>query len=213
MKIGIIGATGMAGKRLVAEGIKRGHEITAIVRNENKAKEVLGAEARLLVKDVFLLEKSDLDQFDVVVNAFATDPGHAYQHVDVVAKLVAMFREVEQPRLFFILGAGSLLDENNELFLKTLETIPEASAWISIPKEAYKALLFLQNTENVNWVGVSPSADFIDGDAGSYQLGTDHLLVSKSGKSVITSGTMAVAIFDEIESPQFIKRRFTACES
>lgn len=98
MKIGIIGATGMAGKRLVAEGIKRGHEITAIVRNEIKAKEVLGAEVRLLVKDVFLLEKSDLDQFDVVVNAFATDPGHAYQHVDVVAKLVAMFREVEQPR-------------------------------------------------------------------------------------------------------------------
>lgn len=73
--------------------------------------------------------------------------------------------------------------------------------------------MFLQNTENVNWVGVSPSADFIDGDAGSYQLGMDHLLVSKSGKSVITSGTMAVAIFDEIESPQFIKRRFTACES
>ncbi len=115
------------------------------------------------------------------------------------------------PRLFFILGAASLLDENGKLYLDTLKTIPDAASWISIPVEAYKTLDFLRSIENVNWVGVSPSVTFIAGDATVPFLGTDNLLTSGKGESVVTSGTMAVAILDEIEKPQFIRTRFTVC--
>ena len=36
MKIGIIGATGKAGNLILKEALKRGHEVTAIVRNSQK---------------------------------------------------------------------------------------------------------------------------------------------------------------------------------
>lgn len=209
MKIAIIGATGMAGTALYKESISRGHEVTAIARNMDKAVSLLGNDVKVLYKDVFELTKSDLEDFDVIVNAFATSPDKAYLHLDLAAKLVSFFRETNKPRLFFILGAASLLDENDKLFLETLKTLPDVASWISIPTEAYKTLNFLRSIENVNWVGVSPSADFIAGEATVPVVGKDHLLISSNGKSVVTSGTMAVAILNEIEKPQFINTRFT----
>lgn len=211
MRLAIIGATGMAGTALYKEGVSRGHEVTAIVRNKDKAVSLLGRDVKIVEKDVFDLSRSDIDGFDVVVNAFSTSPDKAYLHLDLAAKLIALFRETECPRLFFILGAGSLLDQEGNLFLDTIKTAPNADSWISIPIEAYKTLHFLQSIENVNWVGVSPSAEFVPGEATVPVLGKDHLLSSANGKSIVTSGTMAVAILDEIEKPQFIRTRFTVC--
>lgn len=209
MKLAIIGATGMAGTELYKEAVSRGHQVTAIVRDKDKATSLLGSGAETIAKDVFELTKADLEGFDVIVNAFATAPTKAYLHLDLAAKLVSMFRETEKPRLFFILGAASLLDKEGKLFLDTLKTVPDAASWISIPIEAYKTLNYLRSIENVNWVGVSPSADFIPGEATKPVIGKDELLVASNGQSVVTSGTMAVAILDEIESPQFIRTRFT----
>lgn len=211
MKLAIIGATGMAGSALYKESVSRGHDVTAIVRNKDKAVSVLGSDVKVIDKDVFELSKSELEGFDVIVNAFATSPDKAYLHLDLAAKLVAMFRETEKPRLFFILGAASLLDKEGRLFLDTLKNAPGAESWISIPTEAYKTLNFLRSIENANWVGVSPSEEFIPGEATAPVTGKDHLLYSSSGKSVVTSGTMAVAILNEIEDPQFIRARFTVC--
>ncbi len=211
MKIAIIGATGMAGTALYKESVSRGHEVTAIVRHKDKAVSLLGNGVKVIEKDVFDLTKSDFEGFDVIVNAFATVPAKAYLHLDLAAKLAGFFRETKRPRLFFILGAASLLDENDKLFLDTLKTVPDVASWISIPVEANKTLNFLRSIENVNWVGVSPSAEFVAGEATVPVLGKDHLLTSSRGESVVTSGTMAVAILNEIENPQFICTRFTVC--
>ncbi|MEO3947743.1 NAD(P)H-binding protein [Gorillibacterium sp. CAU 1737] len=212
MKIAIIGAAGMAGKAAYQEAVERGHEVVGIVRNEEKGRAVLGSDARLLVKDAFDLEKSDLSGFDVIINAFATAPDKAYLHVDLAAKLVALFRETSSPRLFFILGAGSLLDHNDRLFVETIKTIPGADAWISIPVNQYKQLEFLRQVDNVNWVGVSPSAQFVEGEKHTPVLGKTHLLTAADGKSHTTSGTMAVAILDEIEKPSVHQDRFTVSD-
>lgn len=211
MKLAIIGATGMAGSALYKESLSRGHEVTAIVRHKEKAVSLFGEDVKVIDKDVFELTRKDLEAFDVIINAFATAPDKAYLHLDLAAKLVAMFRETESPRLFFILGAASLLDENDNLFLETLKHFPEVESWISIPIEAYKTLNFLRSIENVNWVGVSPSANFVAGEATTPVIGKDHLLKSSSGESIVTSETMAIGILDEIEKPQFIRTRFTVC--
>ncbi len=212
MKIAIIGATGMAGQAIYKEAVSRGHEVTGIVRDKVKAKEVLGENASIVATDVFNLQKSDLSGFDVVVNAFSAVPDKAYLHVDLAAKLVALFREMESPRLFFILGAGSLLDQNERLFVETIKTLPGSDAWVSIPVNQYKELQFLRNVSNVNWVGVSPSATFAAGEKHTPVLGKDHLLTAADGESHTTSGTMAVAILNEIENPSVFKDRFTVSD-
>ncbi len=212
MKLAIIGAAGTAGSAIYKEAVKRGHEATGIVRNAERAKEALGNDASLLVKDAFELQRDDLAGFDVVINAFATEPSKAYLHVDLTAKLIAQFRETLQPRLFFILGAGSLLDANEQPFVETLKSLPEAEAWISIPVNQFKQLEFLRSVDNVDWVGVSPSAEFLEGESSNPVIGKDHLLTAADGKSHTTNGTLAVAILNEIETPTINRSRFTVSD-
>lgn len=91
VKIGIIGATGNAGSAIYKEATERGHEVTAIVRDADKAKEKLGENVSTIISDAFELTKDDLSGFDVIVNAFATSPNQAYLHVDLTARLVSFF--------------------------------------------------------------------------------------------------------------------------
>lgn len=212
MNILIIGASGMAGRAIYREAVARGHAVTGILRNEAKAKEVLGPQANIMAKDAFSLTKEELESFDVVVNAFSAPPHKAYLHVDLAAKLVARLRETQAPRLFFILGAGSLLDKQGKPFMETLKTIPDAASWISIPVNQYKELQFLREVDDVNWVGVSPSAEFIAGEKHSPKLGKDHLLTASDGRSHVTSGTLAHAVLDEIETPSVFRARFTVSD-
>ena len=48
MKIGIIGATGNAGSAIYQEAVQRGHEVTAIVRNEGHIHSRSGEYLRVL---------------------------------------------------------------------------------------------------------------------------------------------------------------------
>lgn len=210
MKIGIIGTTGNAGSDIYKEAIKRGHEVTAIVKDSLKAQKLFGDKANILVKDAFLLTREDLSGFDVVVNAFATEPSKAYLHVDLAAKLVSFFRETNSPRLFFILGAGSLkTGEDKHLVVEDIRKLPGSEEWVAIPENQLKELLFLKEVDNVNWVGVSPSLIFEPGENKGVVIGKDELLIDSNGVSHTTTGTMAVAILDEIENPTYNQERFT----
>jgi putative NADH-flavin reductase len=76
VKIGIIGATGKAGRPLCAEAITRGPEVTAIVRNSDRAGRLLGPDVPVLTRDAFDLTGDDLSGFDVIIDAFSTAPAY-----------------------------------------------------------------------------------------------------------------------------------------
>lgn len=213
IKIGIIGATGTAGSTIFKEAEARGYRPVALVRNAEKARNMLGPNIEITEAGAFLLTMEQLKDFDVIVNAFATTPETAYLHVDLAARLVHLFREEEKPRLFFILGAGSLLDENDNLFVETLRQTPNSEHFIAIPENQLKELNFLRDVDNVNWVGISPGQTFQAGEAKEAMIGRNHLLRNSAGQSVTSSGTLAKVIMDEIESPQFNKERFTAIDA
>lgn len=213
MKIGIIGATGNAGKALFNEAIEREHEPTAIVRNKVKAETLFGSESKIVEKDAFDLDKEDLDAFDAVVVAFAADPEEGYLHIDLATRLVHFFRNTESPRLVFILGAGSLkTGDDDHLVIEDIKKIPDSEKWIQIPESALKQLLFLNEVDNVNWVGISPGITFLNGEGSEPIIGKDHLLYSSDGESHTTSGTLANAILNELEEPKFYQERFTAVD-
>jgi len=214
MKIAIIGATGMAGSALVAESLKRGHSVTALARSAEKlAKLPANPNLTTKVQDAFALTPAELATADVVIDAFATAPSLAFQHVDLAASLVAKLRETTQPRLVFILGAGSLqTGDDHHLFVEDIAKDPNAAAFLSVPQNQLKELNFLRDVDNVNWVGVSPAANFHPGDATPFLMGDDELLVNATQESGTSAGTMAVAILDEIEHPQHHQARFTVAD-
>lgn len=213
LKIGVIGATGMAGSAITQEAVNRGLDVTAFVRNLNKGKDMFGDNVNYLVKDAFEIQRDDIAKLDVVVDAFAIhDMSQAYKHVDLAARLIELAKDKEKPRLFFILGAGSLKTPDGKHLLDRLEKMPNNESFIDVPRQQAKEYDLLMNTTNVNWVAVSPSANFKRGDATNYQLGKDDLLTNAEGKSEITSGTMAKVILDEIQKPAHQNERFTAVD-
>lgn len=105
MKIGIIGASGKAGSRIMKEALDRGHEVTAIVRSASKITE---ANVNVLEKDVFNLTADDLQAFDVVVNAFGAPAGKEHLHVDAGNVLIEAMKGTPNTKLVVVGGAGSL---------------------------------------------------------------------------------------------------------
>lgn len=210
MRIGIIGATGKAGRAIYKEAQKRNHKAVAIVRNEKKAKELFETEDEYIIKDAFDLTIRDLETFDVIVNAFATTPDKAYLHVDLATKLINMFRNNKNTRLIFLLGAASLTTgEDQHLFLEDIKKMPDSQSWISIPINQLEELNFLKGINNVNWTGVSPSAVFGPGPAAGVNLGINELMTNDQGEPKTSTGTMALAILDEIEVPKHLGQRFS----
>lgn len=150
-----------------------------------------------------------LSRFDVIVDAFGTNPADADRHLRLAEKLVNLARK-NKIRLIFILGTGSLqTGEDEHLFVDDLEKIPASSSWINTPRQQLKELQYLETITDVDWVGISPAATFEPGPAAIYQLGKDTLLYNGQGESKVTTGTMAEVIVKEILVPQFHQGRFT----
>ena len=52
IKIAVLGATGPSGVQVVTEALERGHDVTAIVRNADKMKQLVKND-KLKVKQIF----------------------------------------------------------------------------------------------------------------------------------------------------------------
>ena len=207
MKIGIIGATGKAGSLIVKEASERGHEVTAIVRNAAK----LSAEkVAVLEKDVFDLQSKDIQQFDVVVNAFGAPAGQEHLHVDAGKVLIEAAKDASNTRVIVVGGAGSLfVDEAQTIRLADTPEFPKE--YFATASNQGKNLEDLQNASGINWTFISPAIFFNpEGKrTGSYQKGKDNLIVNSKGDSYVSYADFAIAVLDEIENPQHINERFT----
>lgn len=210
MKLAIIGATGMTGKAVYVQAKEQGFDVTGIVRNETKGRDVLGADEQLLVSDVFDLTTEDLTQFDVVVDAFANHE-KSYLNLDALTHLIHALRE-QTTRLMVVLGAGPLLDESGTYHYEFLKTLPGAEAWVDEPKYGVTALQVLQSTTNVDWTAISAQDGYVDGPATEYKMGKDHVMFAEDGESHVTSGNLAKALVAEIATPQFKQERFTVSD-
>ena len=91
MKIGIIGATGKVWEKTLQEAIKRGLDVTAIVRDAIKN---LQNHVQVIEKNILELTKDDIKPFDVVINTFAAPLTDAEQYRVMGKHLIAIFKDV-----------------------------------------------------------------------------------------------------------------------
>jgi putative NADH-flavin reductase len=207
MKIGIIGASGKAGSLILKEALTRGHEVTAIVRDEARV-QIQGAS--VLEKDIFDLKAEDIKEFDVVVNAFGAAPGKEHLHVDAGKILIEAMKGAPQTKLIVVGGAGSLFVDEAKT-IRVLDTPEFPKEYFATAFNQSKNLGDLQKATDIQWTFISPSA-FFDPQGnrtGRYKLGKDNLLVNSKGESYVSYADFALAVLDEIENPQHINQRFT----
>ncbi|MBO1513273.1 NAD(P)-dependent oxidoreductase [Metabacillus bambusae] len=207
MKIGVIGATGKAGSLILKEAIDRGHTATAIVRNAGKVED---KKVAVLEKDVVELSASDLNQFDVVVNAFGAPAGQEELHVEIGRSLIEVIKGTSNTRLIVVGGAGSLfVDEAKTTRVMNTPDFPQE--YFATALNQGKNLEDLQNTTDIEWTFISPAAFFdpTGKRTGSYQKGKDNLIVNAKGQSYVSYADFAIAVLDEVENPQHLNERFT----
>lgn len=205
MKIAVVCANGKAGKRIVQEAVERGINVTAIVRDENQS-----AATQVIKKDLFDLTVSDLEGFDVVIDAFgAWTPETLSQHSTSLKHLCDLVSGKEI-RLLVVGGAGSLY-VNPEHTVQVMDSADFPDIFKPLASNMAKALDELRTRNDVKWTYISPAGDFqADGaKTGKYILGGEELTLNSKGESVISYADYAVAMVDEVVSGNHIQQRIS----
>ncbi|ASN06418.1 NAD(P)-dependent oxidoreductase [Virgibacillus necropolis] len=204
MRIGIIGASGKAGNFILKEAVKRGHTVTAIVRNASK---ITNQHVEVVGKDIYELSSEDIKPYEIVINAFGAPLGEEEPHVTAGHALIEALKGTNT-RVIVVGGAGSLyVNEDTQV----IDTPDFPDEFKPTAKGQARNLQELQESQGLTWTFISPSAIF-DPEGpktSSYQAGKDNLLMNSKGESYISYADYAIAVLDEIENPQHINERFT----
>ena len=100
MKTAIVAANGRVGSLVAKEAVERGHEVTAVVREENRT-----VAQAALVKDALALERADLAGFDAVVDAVGGWTAETVGAIPAAAKHLADIL-VGTPVRLLVVGAA-----------------------------------------------------------------------------------------------------------
>lgn len=213
MKVALIGATGYVGSHILEELIHRNYEVTAIARHVDdiKDKQNVIAVQMDVMHDTSL--GSALNGNDVVISAFNAGWTNPEIYDDYLAGSRHILKELKETgikRFIVIGGAGSLLDENDNRLVDDPNFPKEIKPGALAAADFYE---IIQREDELDWTFLSPAIEMNPSAKGSrtgkYRTGTDHPVFDHDGHSMISVEDLAVAIVDEIENKNFIKKRFT----
>lgn len=199
MKVVLVGASGNAGSRLLNELVNRGHQVTGIVRHPENIPQLNGVNAVGTNGSKASLTNVMRDHDAVVssVKFLDLDP-------DILVPAVI---DSGVTRYVVVGGAGSLLHADGIEEVNS-EGFPDFAKPNSL-RGTYM-LDLLKKTDGLEWSYISPSRMFTPGErTGKFRYGSDHMLFDAEGKSAISFEDFALALVDELESPKYIKQRFT----
>ena len=205
MKIAVVAANGKAGKLITEEAVKRGLDVTAVVRSENKS-----VAKNVIKKDILALTKDDLKGFDVVIDAFgAWKPEDLPNHTKTSQHLCDLLSGTDT-RLLIVGGAGSLF-VNKEHTVQVKDTPEFPKEFVPLATAQADELVELRKRNDVKWTFVSPAGDFqADGErTGKYILAGEELTLNSKGESIISYADYAIAMVDEATKGNNIQKRIS----
>ena len=210
MKVALIGPTGFVGSEVLKELLARGHEVIALARDPSK----LEARSGLTVVRADAKQADQVaaavDGADAVVNAF--NPGWSVPdiHTEFLEGTRAIYAGVKRAgvkRLLVVGGAGSLYVAPGVQLVDTPE-FPDQ--WKQGALAAREALKLIRDESSLDWTFLSPAVHLEPGERrGSYRVSLDTPVMDAQGPAHVSTADLAVAIVDELERPQHIRRRFT----
>ncbi|WP_280378106.1 NAD(P)-dependent oxidoreductase [Nocardia wallacei] len=230
MFIGVIGASGNIGQRVVTEALSRGHHVKAFTRGAARS---AASHPNLVWASLDIFDSAavaaQLPGLDVLVSCY--QPGNAAQDFDdtvtrsiadptvyatAALSLLQALGTHPRTRLIVVGGAGSLelepgrvgADDDAQLRqdLEQLGLPPDYAVAVRGHRDALNVL----RTSNRRWTYFSPAEQIGPGErTGRFRIGEDQRVVDADGHSRISIEDAAVALLDEAELPRFVQRRFT----
>lgn len=205
MKIAVICANGKAGRQIVKEAVARNLDVTAVVRGDNQTET-----EKALKKDLFDLTASDLQGYDVVIDAFGSWTEDTLPQHSTSLKHLCDILSGTDIRLLVVGGAGSLY-VNPEHTVQVSDGPDFPDIFKPLAAAMAKALSELRQRNDVKWTYLSPAGDFqADGErTGKYILAGEELTLNAKGESVISYADYAIAMIDEAENGNHIQQRIS----
>ena len=198
MRIVVLGATGMAGTAVVAEALRRGHEVTAVSRQHRSQTVGRLTSRRLDVIDVDGVADL-LEQCDVAVVALRPPAGREEELAGLTTGVLDAASRGRTP-LLIIGGAAPLSSPSDPGTLAIDDPTIVPPAWKDVAQASLDQFRACQAHSYEGWVYLSPPAIFGSGDAAG-RRGTTTLLVDSQGQSRISPEDLALAVVDELEHP------------
>lgn len=204
-KIAVVAANGRVGRLVVEEAVRRGLDVTAITRSDNRTQA-----PHFLKADALTVTREQLEGFDVVVDAvggWTEDTLHLIP--DAAAHLADVLAGTDV-RLLVVGGAGSLF-VNPEHTVTVAQTPDFPDAFKGVAAAHQQALDGLRTRDDVRWTYVSPAGDFqAEGErTGGYKLAGEELTLNSKGESTISYADYAIAMVDEAQSGDHIRQRIS----
>lgn len=186
-KIALFGATGTVGTRVLREALRRGYEVTAVVRDPAGLPDTMTGTGTIVVVRGDVLDPASVAAVaaghDVVVSAFGPGRGDPTDLVTAAESLIGGVRslggDAPAPRVVIVGGAGSLRTPGGQL-VRDAAGVP--AAVLAVMRAHGDALDFLRTVpvEQVRWTCLSPPAQIAPGErTGTYRLGLDDLVVDE----------------------------------
>ncbi|HTK18572.1 MAG TPA: NAD(P)-dependent oxidoreductase [Mucilaginibacter sp.] len=211
MKIAIIGASGFVGSAVLNEALNRGYEVTAIARNTSKIT-VKSEKLTLVTTDVYDTQALTkvIKGHDAIVNTFNagwTNPNLYDDFIKGSESIQAAVKLAGLKRLLVVGGAGSLEIAPG---VQLVDSPQFPAEWKTGASAARDYLNIIKKENDLDWTFLSPAINLHPGTrTGAFRLGTDQPVFDADHKSEISVEDMAIAIIDELEQGQFIRKRFT----
>lgn len=209
MKIALFGASGMIGQRVAQEALRRGHEVTAIVRNPAR---IQFRHPRFTLTEGNALNPDRVARVvaghDVVVSAIKPSENQPLSVVAEAAQsLLEGVKRAGVKRLLTVGGAGTMEVAPG---VRALDVIPIPEEWKPEVMAKLEEWEVYRKNSDLDWTYFSPPVFIKPGErTGAYRLGIDQLVMSAQGESRISAEDYAVALLDEIEQPRFVRQRFS----
>ncbi|MBP2001614.1 putative NADH-flavin reductase [Paenibacillus shirakamiensis] len=208
MKIALFGATGMIGQRIMKEALKRGHEVTAILRDTTKLASHSHEHLQVVTGDILVPQSVAVTTTgkDVVISAFGPQFGAEDELAEAARSLVEGVKTSGAGRLLIVGGAGSLEVEQGGLLMDSPGFPEEWRPLARAHAEAYEVF----SHSDVDWTYLSPAAIIEPGErTGFFRIGMNRLVTDEVDQSRISAEDYAVALLDEVDEGHFIRGRFT----
>jgi putative NADH-flavin reductase len=212
MRIVVFGANGRIGRVIVDEALSRGHEVTAAVRSpdtiEQRHPNLRIVHARI---DDAVSVAAAVDGHAAVVDAVG-GLGHDNPRISIecMQPLTEGMKRVGVRRLL-VVGTAGTLEVEPGLMRKDQPNFPEFLKGEAAAQVEVQQFLRAPPQDDLDWTYFSPPALIEAGErTGKLTLGHDQLLYNSKGESYISNEDFAIATIDELESPQNLRRRFTA---
>lgn len=210
MKIIVFGAAGDVGSRVVNEALARGHDVTAVVRNQEGLRK-LPKEAKYMVTDVSdqVMVARAMSGQDLAISAVRPPSGQEGEIVDLT-RSVLEGASVAGVRVIIVGGAARLRlpGGSPHTVLSDPGFLPEDI--VATARASFAQSELCESNFDADWTYASPSALLRPGvRSGEFRIGTDTLLVDADGTSEISMEDFAIALVDEAQSAQFTRASFT----